>query len=117
MIESTAVDDQILDDRERLCPPRLDHNGIALFEMAHVQLASCDRLLWAVRHTVDHQAAHATDPLTTVVIEGHRFLVVMYQRFVEQIHHFEERRLRADLIEHVIYQFSWCAGVLLTPDS
>ena len=56
-VERAAVDDQVLDHRERRGPPRLDVDRLAVVEVPHVQLAGGGGLLRAVRHAVDHHAA------------------------------------------------------------
>ena len=38
-VERAAIDDEVLDDRERLGAPRLDRDRVAVLEAAHVQLA------------------------------------------------------------------------------
>ena len=73
--KALAVHDQVLDHRERLGPPRLDVDDVAVGEGAHVQLAG-RRLLRAVRDTVDHQAARAADALAAVVVERDRVVAL-----------------------------------------
>ena len=38
-VEGAAVDDEVLDDRERLRAPGLDRERVAVLEAAHVELA------------------------------------------------------------------------------
>src|SRR5690606_41721828 len=67
--ERRAVDDQVLDDRERRGPPRPGVDDVAVLELAHVQLARGGGPLGAVRGAVDDQRAHAADALAAVVVE------------------------------------------------
>src|SRR5699024_10839689 len=67
-VERSAVDDQVLDDREGAGPPRLHGDGVAVVEAAHVQLAG-GRALRTVRLSVDHDTTGAADALAAVVVE------------------------------------------------
>ena len=69
-VEGVAVHDEILNDRESLGTPRFEEKGITVLEAAHMELAHCGATTWTMGDAVDHEATHAADPLTAVMIEG-----------------------------------------------
>jgi hypothetical protein len=77
--------------------PRLDVDRVAVLEVPHVQLAGGGGPLRAVRHAVDHHAAHAADALAAVVVERDRLLAVERSALVEHVEHLEERHVRGDV--------------------
>jgi hypothetical protein len=111
-----AVDHQVLDDRERRRPPRLDDDLLAVLELAHVQLARRRSPLRAVGLTVDHQRAHPADALAAVAVEHDRLAVGGDQLLVEDVEHLEERGLVGDRIDVVALEVPGPLGALLTPD-
>ena len=51
----------------------------------------------AVRHAVDHAAAHAADAFAAIVVEGDRLFALGDQVLVQHVEHFEERHVSADV--------------------
>lgn len=84
-------------------------------ELAHVELAGGHFGIRTVRLAVDMQRTHATDTLTAVVVERHRFFALVYQVVVQDIEHFEERRVFGDIVHLVRLEPAFCLGVRLTP--
>lgn len=53
LVESAAVHDEVLDDRECGTPPRLDSNGGSVLEMTHKELAGSNLIVRSVCTAVD----------------------------------------------------------------
>src|SRR5215471_2927551 len=85
-------------------------------EMPHVKLADRGGALRPVRHTVDHEAAHATDALAAIVIEGDRILTLSDETLVDDVEHLQERHMLADPLRLISDHLAGGAGVLLPPD-
>src|SRR6185312_2707904 len=92
-IESAAIHDQILDDRERTRPPRLDHDLVTILERTHVQLTRGSRFLRTMRDAVDHHAARSADPFPAIVIERDGSLARDDQFLVHDVQHLQERHV------------------------
>jgi len=54
-LERLAIDDEVLDDRERLRAPRLDPDLVAVLEAPHVELAARRTGVGPVRDAVDDE--------------------------------------------------------------
>jgi hypothetical protein len=89
-VEGAAVDDEVLDDRERVGAEGLDRDHVAVGEAAHVQLAGRRLAIRPVRAAVDHEAARAADPFAAVVVEGHGVSTLREQALVQDVEHLEE---------------------------
>ena len=109
-IERAAIDDQILDDREGPGAPRLDRDGVAVLEPAHVQLADGRAAIGPVRDAVDHQAAHAADAFAAVRVERDRVLALLDQPFVHDVEHLEKRHVGRDVVGRVVDQPARASG-------
>src|SRR5215208_293474 len=99
-VERAAIHDQVLDHGERLRPPRLDIDDVAVREGPHMQLAG-RRLLGTVRHTIDHQAALAADALAAVTVEGDGVFASLGEALVQHIEHLQKRHVPGDAVELV----------------
>jgi len=115
-VERAAVDDEVLDHRERVGAPRLDVDLVAVLEQPHVQLARGGRALAAVRAPVDHQRAHAADALAAVVIERDGLLALVGELLVEDVEHLEERRVRGHVRDLVGHELAGGLAIRLAPD-
>src|SRR5690606_21348926 len=115
--ERRAVDDQVLDDRERRGPPRLDVDDVAVLELAHVQLARGGGPLGAVRGAVDDQRAHAADALAAVVVERDGLLALRDELLVEDVKHLQKRGVRGDVVELVFDHPPLVLWAALAPDA
>ena len=114
-VERGPVHDEVLEHRERRRAPRLDGDGVAVRERAHVQLAG-RRHLRTVRLAVDHQAAHAADALAAVAVERDRVLAVEDEPLVEDVEHLEERHVRGHVVDVVGDQAALGVRGRLPPD-
>jgi len=68
----------------------LERQGIAVLEEPHMELAHGGVTTWAVRHSVDQEAARAADALATIVLERHRLVAALDQLLVQDVEHLEE---------------------------
>ena len=94
LVQRAAVDDEILDDRERGRPKRLHRDHRAILETAHPQLARRGGELGAMRAPVDHHPARPADPLAAVALERDRHLTIDNEPLVESVEHLDERHVR-----------------------
>ena len=90
LVVSLAVHNQVLDDRECPASPRLDGDGRSVFETAHVQLACRNIIVRTVGTSVDEETACSANAFAAIVVECHRFLVLRYQFFIQDIEHFQK---------------------------
>jgi hypothetical protein len=74
-VERAAVYDEVFNDGESLGAPGLQKDFLAVFEVAHGQLADCGTSQRAVGDSRDHEAAGAADAFAAVVLEGDGLLV------------------------------------------
>ena len=93
-VERAAVDDQIFDDRKRSCAPGLEVEHVAVFEVAHMELANRGCRLRTVRDSVDHESARAANAFAAIVIESDRLFALRNEIFVEHVEHFQKRHVR-----------------------
>lgn len=115
-VKSRAVDHEVAQDGECLGAERFDPDGVAVFELAHVELAGGDLAFGAVRHTIDGQRAHAANAFSAVVVEVDRFLVVGDESFVDDVEHFQEGAVFRDVVRLVGFDTAFGLRVFLAPD-
>ena len=95
MIERASVNRKIADYRKRGRPERLDRDVFTVLELAHVELARGGTPLFAVRDTVDGEAARAANTFPAIAFERDGFLTLADQSLVDDIEHLEKRRVLA----------------------
>src|SRR4029077_8149710 len=115
-VERGTIDGQILDYRKGTGSPGLDINRVAIPEASHVKLACSGSLHGTVRDSVDHETAHPTDALTTVVVERDRHIALQGEPLVDDVQHLEEGHVGADIARLVDDHFAARVGVRLWPD-
>ena len=116
-VEGRAVDNQVADDGERLGTPWLNPNLVAIFELAHVKLASGHAIIIAVWPTVDIEAAHTADAFATVVVEADGMRdAVIDEVFVQDVEHLKERAVGRDALYGIGLEMALGTGVFLSPD-
>ena len=116
-VECGTVHHEVAYNWERLGTPRLNPNVVAIMELAHVELAGGDAVVVTMRATVDIQAAHATDTLSTVIIEAHGMgNVVVDELLVQDVKHLKERTIGRDAFQRIGLKMALGAGVLLSPN-
>ena len=92
-VERRPIDDQVLDDRERLGSPRLERERIAILEKPHVKLADGRAAPRAMGHAVDQEPARPADALAAIVVEGDRLFAAADQLFVQDVEHLQKRHV------------------------
>ena len=115
-VESRTVDHKVADYGEGSRTPRFDSDGIAVVELAHVELAGGDALHGAVGMAVDVERAHAADAFAAVVVKYDGFFAFLYKLLVEHVEHLEEARAGRNVVERVIDELSFLFGTTLTPN-
>src|SRR6266481_4980113 len=81
---------------------------------------SLKKRMWSwhtVVYPVDQEAARAADALTTIVLEGYRFLAALDQSLVQDVQHLEERHVGGYVIDLVGHEPPGGVRILLPPDS
>src|SRR4051794_35450008 len=81
-----------------------------------MQLAGSGGALRAVRNAVDHQPAHPADALAAIVIERDWVITPLDQTLVDDIQHFQERHIFADIVRLLLHHPALGCGILLAPD-
>ena len=116
-VEGGAVHHEVADDGERFSTPWLNPNVIAIHELTHVELASGNAVVVAVRPAVDIQPAHATNALSAVVVEANRMRdAVVDESLVQDVEHLKKRAVRRDIINGISLEMAFGTGVLLSPN-
>ena len=87
-VKCTAVYHQVAHHREGLGPPRLNRNGVAVFELAHMKLAGGHPAVWTVGLAVDEHGAHSANSLAAVVVKNYGLGALRNELLVEHVHHF-----------------------------
>jgi hypothetical protein len=65
---------------------------------------------------VDHEAAHAADPLAAVVVERDALAPLGHEALVQHVQHLEEGHVRRDARQATDLEGALALGALLTPD-
>ena len=115
-IVGAAVDHEILDDRKGIDAVGLHGDGLAVLELAHVDLAGGPTAR-SLRDAVDDHAAGPADALAAVAGKGDRLLALPREAVVHDIEHLEEGALRGDLRGMNLGKFALIRGGLLFPES
>ena len=115
LVVRSAIDHEVFDYGECTATPRFYGDGVAIFELTHVELAGCDSAVGSVRVTVDVHRAHTTDTLTAVVIVGDRVFMLLYELLVQDINHLQERSTLEYMFEVVGLEMTLRLRSGLTP--
>ncbi len=113
--EGGAVDHEVFDDGKGSGAEGFDPDGIAVLEMAHVELAGGRAGKGAVGFAVDDHATGAADAFAAIVVEGDGVFFLSYEAFVEDVEHFEEGHVLVG-IDFVGFEVSFILCVFLSPD-
>ena len=116
LVERVAVDDQVFNDRETDRAPRFDRDRVAVLELAHMELASGDSVVRAVRVSVDVKRTHTADAFAAVVVERDRLFAFADELVVQNVQHFEEGGVRRNVVDAVGFETPLGFRVLLTPN-
>lgn len=115
-VQTAAIHDQVLPDGKGPGAEGFDYQGVAVAEVAHVELAEGGPGLRAMGDSVDHGPAHPADPFPAVMVKGHRIPSFPGQVLVEDIEHLQERHVRGDVVQGVLFKGAGGVGVALAPD-
>ena len=72
----------------------LHDNGRAIFESPHVNFTRCAWMIWTMSLAIDRHRTSTADSFTTIRIKRDWFFAAFDQALVNDIEHFEERRVR-----------------------
>src|SRR4029077_11783202 len=115
-IQCTAIDYQIFHKRERSYAERLDCDRSVVAKLSHIKLAHRARMIGSVRFAVDRERAGAANPFAAIGVERDWFLSASDQSLIENVEHFEKRRVRRNIAYFVIDEFAWRLSIFLSPD-
>ena len=115
LIEGIAVDHEVFQHREGGTAPRLNGDGLAIVEAAHIKLASGCSRGGAVGVTIDIERAHAADTLAAVVVKVDGLLALLDELLIEDIEHLEERGVSGNVLHLVGLEVSLLLRSSLTP--
>jgi hypothetical protein len=65
---------------------------------------------------VDRQRARPANPLAAIVIERNRLLTLLRELLVDDVEHFEKRRLAGNVMRIDVYELPFARAILLAPD-
>ena len=115
-VKGVTVNHEVLEHGKRAGAPGFDGDGVAVAEMAHVQLAGGGAFLAAVGNAIDDERAGAADAFPAVGVERDRFPAARDELLIDDIEHFQERHVRDDVLGFVDLEAAGRARVLLAPD-
>src|SRR6266513_3284669 len=116
-IQRPAIDYQIFQERERSDSKRLDRDRRAVAKLSHVKFAHRARMIGSVRFAVDRERAGAANTFAAIGVERDWFRSACDQSLIENVEHFEKRRVRRNVAHFVIDEFAWRLSVLLSPEA
>ena len=74
-------------------------------------------MIGSVRFAVDRERAGATNAFAAIGVERDWFLSASDQSLIENVEHFEKRRVWRNVAYFVINEFAWRLSIFLAPDS
>ena len=116
-IQRAAIDYQIFEERERSDSKRLDCDRRAVAKLSHVKFTHRARMIGSVWFAIDRERAGAANTFAAIGVERDWFLSASDQSLIENVEHFEKRRVRRDVVHFVIDEFAWRLSIFLAPDS
>ena len=116
-VQRRTVHRQVLQQREGPGSERLQHQGVAIPELAQIELADGGGLLGTVGLAVHEKTAGAADPLTAVVLEMEWAAPLHHQLLVEQIERLQQRQIRREPFETMRLESAGRVGAVLAPEA
>ncbi len=95
-VKGAAIHHQVFDQRKGAGAEGLDDDGVAVFEVPHMELTEGGALLVAVGLAVDHGPAHAADPFPAVMVKGHGLFALAGQPLVDHVEHLKKGHVGGD---------------------
>ena len=114
-VQSGTVYHQVTQQRESSSAEGLNPNGVAVLELAHVQLAG-SYLLAAMGYTIDGEGAHTANAFAAVVVEVDGLFALVYELFVDDVEHLEEGSFVRDVLRLVGFNATLGLRGLLAPN-
>ena len=114
-VQSGTVYHQVTQQRESSSAEGLNPNGVAVLELAHVQLAG-SYLLAAMGNTIDGEGAHTANTFTAVVVEVDGLLALVNEFFVYDVKHLKERSFIRNVLSLVGFDAALSLSGLLAPN-
>src|SRR5207244_3202314 len=105
-IQRPAIDYQIFQERERSHSKRLDCDRRAVAKLSHVKFAHRARMIGSVRFAVDRERAGAANTFAAIGVERDWFRSACDQSLIENVEHFEKRRVWRNVAHFVIDEFA-----------
>lgn len=105
-VQGAAIDHQIFHKRERTYTKRLNCDRRAVAKLSHIKLAHRARMIGSVWLTIDRERASAADTFAAIRLKRDWFLSAFHQSFIENVEHFEKRRVRRNAAHFVIDEFT-----------
>src|SRR4029450_9016003 len=115
-IQRAAIDYQVFHKRERSYAKRLACDCRAVAKLSHVKLAHRARMIGSVWFTVNRERASAANAFAAIGVERDCFIAAPDQSLIENVEHFEKRRVRRNVAHFVIDEFAWRFRVWLPPN-
>src|SRR5207253_11192750 len=116
-IQRAPIDYQIFHKRERSYAKRLDCDRRAVSKLSHVKLAHCAGMIGSMWFAVNRERARAANTFAAIGVERDWFLGVPDQSLIEDVEHFEKRRVRRNVAQAVIDEFARRLSIFLAPDA
>ena len=70
----------------------------------------------AVRHAIDHEAAHAADTFAAIAVEGDGIFAFQSQLFIHHVQHFQKRHFRIHITGLILHHTARLVHAFLPPD-
>src|SRR6266487_48546 len=112
-IQRPAINNQIFHKRERSYAKRLDCDRRAVAKLSHVKLAHRARMIGSMRFAINRERASAANTFAAIRVERDGFLSASNQSLIENVEHFEKRRIWRNVAHFVIDEFPWRLWVFL----
>ena len=107
-VEGAAVDHQVLDDGEGVGAPGLQVEFVAVFEVAHGELADRGGAKRAVGFAVDHEAAGAADAFAAIVFESDGVVRPSGSALVQHVEHLKQGHVGVDIVHGIADELARC---------
>src|SRR4030095_15254975 len=115
-LQRAATAYQVFHKRERSYAKRLDCDRRAVAKLSHVKLAHRARMIRSVWFAVNRERAGAANAFAAIGVERDWFIAAPDQSLIENVEHFEKRRVRRNVAHFVIDEFAWRFRVWLPPN-
>ena len=105
-IQRAPIDHQVLDDWKGSDAKGLDRDCCSVAKFSHIKFTDRTGMIGTMCFAVNSERTGSADAFTAIGIKRDWYLDASEQMFVEDIEHFEERRMRRYVTHFVIDQFA-----------